>query len=55
MQAKKVPMFGDEQRLRNFLQSHPDAAVLARVDETDALRRCGLTVRRFGVWCVGQR
>jgi 4-amino-4-deoxy-L-arabinose transferase-like glycosyltransferase len=53
--GKKVPMFGDEQRLRNFLQSHPDAAVLSRVDEADALRRCGLTVRRFGIWCVGQR
>jgi len=53
--GKKVPMFGDEQRLRNFLQSHPDAAVLARVDEADALRRCGLMVRRFGIWCVGRR
>jgi hypothetical protein len=53
--GKKVPMFGDEQRLRNFLQSHPDAAVLSRVDEADALRRCGLTVRRFGIWCVGRR
>jgi 4-amino-4-deoxy-L-arabinose transferase-like glycosyltransferase len=53
--GKKVPMFGDEKNLRDFLRSHPDAAVLARVDETDALRRCGLTVRRFGIWCVGRR
>ena len=53
--GKKVPMFSDEQRLRNFLQSHPDAAVLARVDEAEALRRCGLMVRRFGIWCVGRR
>lgn len=53
--SKKVPMFGEEKNLRNFLRSHPDAAVLARVDEADALRRCGLTVRRFGVWCVGRR
>lgn len=53
--GKKVPMFGKEKSLRNFLLSHPDAAVLARVDEADALRRCGLTVRRFGVWCVGRR
>jgi hypothetical protein len=53
--GKKVPMFGDEKNLRDFLRSHPDAAVLSRVDEADALRRCGLTVRRFGIWCVGQR
>ncbi|MDT7971886.1 MAG: glycosyltransferase family 39 protein [Armatimonadota bacterium] len=53
--GRKVPMFGDEKNLRDFLRSHPDAAVLARVDEADALRRCGLMVRRFGVWCVGRR
>lgn len=48
-----VPMFGrNEEKLGEFLTNFSNAAILARVDFAPALRREGLTVMRFGIWCV---
>jgi len=48
-----VPMLGrNRERLLEFLTQHQNAAILARVDFAPALRREGLTLKRFGIWCV---
>ncbi len=50
---KSVPMLGrDRERLQEFLTKHSNAAILARVDFAPILRQEGLTLRRFGIWCV---
>lgn len=53
---RSVPILrGDERRLEEFLQTHPKASVLSRIDFAPKLREMGLTVRRFGIWCVAQK
>lgn len=52
---RPVPMFGDELTLRRFLRTHPDAAVVARLDYAPKLRACGLKLQRFGIWVVGRK
>ncbi len=50
---RPVPMLGrSEKQLKEFLTKFRDAAILARVDFAPILRRNGLTLRRFGIWCV---
>ncbi len=50
---RPVPMLGrSEKQLKEFLTKFQDAAILARVDFAPILRRNGLTLRRFGIWCV---
>lgn len=41
-----------EKRLRDFLTKFQKAAILARVDFAPLLRQEGLTLKRFGIWCV---
>ncbi len=52
---RPVPMFGDEPTLKRFLKTHPDAAVLARLDYAPKLQACGLTLQRFGIWVLARK
>ncbi len=50
---RPVPMLGrDREQLLNFLAKYPNAAILARVDFAPVLKREGLNLTRFGIWCV---
>ncbi|MCS7265741.1 MAG: glycosyltransferase family 39 protein [Armatimonadetes bacterium] len=53
---RTVKMLGRKQEeLHNFLTKHPDTAILARVDFAPILKREGLVLKRFGIWCVASK
>ncbi|MFN3421888.1 MAG: hypothetical protein ACK40X_09225, partial [Armatimonadota bacterium] len=50
---RPVPLLGrDREQLLSFLAKYSNAAILARVDFAPVLKREGLNLTRFGIWCV---